>query len=65
MVERYPQRDGSTMAAVPENLTVKVGDLVELNTRYRDQSLPCHFVPWTISRQLIDSDESHTLGTVP
>ena len=44
---------------------VKVGDLVELNTRYRDQSLPCHFVPWTISRQLIDSDESHTLGTVP
>jgi len=65
MVERYPQRDGSTMAAVPENLTVKVGDLVELNTRYRDQSLPCHFVPWTISRQLIDSDESHTLGNVP
>ena len=40
----------STMAVVPQNTAVKIGDLVELNGRYRDQSLPCHFVPWTINR---------------
>jgi hypothetical protein len=39
-----------TMAAVPEYMTVGIGDMVELNTRYRDPSLPCHFIPWTINR---------------
>jgi hypothetical protein len=43
----------STMAAIPEYMTVKIGDLVELNSRYRDASLPCHFIPWTINR-LVD-----------
>jgi hypothetical protein len=38
------------MAAVPEYMTVKVCDLVEVNSRYRDPSLPCHFIPWTINR---------------
>jgi hypothetical protein len=40
------------MAAVPENMDVKIGDLVELASRYRDRALPCHFVPWTINRLL-------------
>lgn len=39
-----------TMAAIPEDLSVKVGDVVELNGRYRDPKLPCHFIPWTINR---------------
>jgi len=39
-----------TIAAIPPDMTVKVGDLVVLNTRYRDHSLPCHFIPLTISR---------------
>jgi len=37
-----------TMAAIPEHMIVKVGDTVELNSRYRDPSLPCNFIPWTI-----------------
>jgi hypothetical protein len=40
----------ATLAAIPVSMTVKIGDLVELNTRYRDRSLPCHFIPWTINR---------------
>ena len=45
-------RNGSfeTMAAVPEHMAVKIGDMVELYSRYRDPSLPCHFIPWTINR---------------
>src|SRR5262249_37784492 len=39
-----------TMAAIPANMTVNIGDLVELSSRYRDRSLPCHFIPWTINR---------------
>ncbi len=42
--------DRTTMAAIPEAMAVKVGDLVELDGRRRDQSLPCHFIPWTINR---------------
>jgi hypothetical protein len=45
-----PNGKFATMAAVPEYMTVKVGDLVEVNSRYRDPSLPCHFIPWTINR---------------
>jgi hypothetical protein len=57
VVERYPQSDDwSTMAAVPENLNVKIGDVVELNSRYRDPGLPCHFIPWTIDH-LVDHAE--------
>jgi hypothetical protein len=41
------------MAAVPEHMSVKIGDTVELNSRYRDPTLPCHFIPWTINR-LVD-----------
>jgi hypothetical protein len=52
-VERYPRGDNwSTTAAIPEHLAVKIGDLVELNGRRRDQSLPCHFIPWTIGRRI-------------
>jgi hypothetical protein len=40
----------ATLAAIPVSMTVKIGDLVELSTRYRDRSLPCHFIPWTINR---------------
>jgi hypothetical protein len=39
-----------TIAAVPPAMSVKVGDLVELNSRYRDHSLPCQFIPWTDNR---------------
>jgi len=39
-----------TLAAIPADMNVKVGDVVELNSRYRDRSLPCHFIPWTINR---------------
>ena len=42
--------DRTTMAAIPEAMAVKIGDLVELDGRHRDQSLPCHFIPWTINR---------------
>jgi hypothetical protein len=42
----------ATMAAVPEYMTVKISDTVELNARYRDASLPCHFIPWVINRLL-------------
>jgi hypothetical protein len=48
-VEKFPE-SSITMAAVPENLDVRIGDVVELNSRYRDPSLPCHFIPWTIGR---------------
>jgi hypothetical protein len=41
-----------TMAAVPEHMSVKIGVSVELNFRYRDPSLPCHFIPVTINRLL-------------
>jgi hypothetical protein len=40
----------ATMAALPEYLTVKIGDVVEVNSRYRDPTLPCHFIPWMINR---------------
>jgi hypothetical protein len=51
VVEKYPPGDDwSTMAAVPEGIGVKIGDLVDLDSRHRDQSLPCHFIPWTINR---------------
>jgi hypothetical protein len=51
-LRRVAVEDGSfkTMAAVPDGLTVQVGDLVELNGRYRDPSAACHFIPWTINR---------------
>jgi hypothetical protein len=48
-----PQSDFRTMAAIPKEMSVQTGDMVELNSRYRDRSLPCHFIPWTINR-LID-----------
>jgi hypothetical protein len=48
-----PQSNFRTMAAVPKEMSVQMGDLVELSSRYRDPSLPCHFIPWTINR-LID-----------
>jgi hypothetical protein len=41
-----------TMVTVPADMTVKTGDMVELTTRYRDPSLPCHFIPWKIDRLL-------------
>jgi hypothetical protein len=51
-LQRVTVEDGSfkTMAAVPSELTVQVGDLVEVNTRYRDPGLACHFIPWTVTR---------------
>src|ERR1700674_4532916 len=49
-IEGYPGGNLRSMAAVPEHMTVKIGDLVEVNTRYRDPSLPCNFVPWIIDR---------------
>jgi hypothetical protein len=49
-IEGYPDTNIKSMAAVPERMTVKIGDLVEVNTRYRDASLPCHFIPWLINR---------------
>jgi hypothetical protein len=46
----WQNRDLQTMAAIPENMTVHIGDKVELNSRHRDPSLPCNFIPWTISQ---------------
>jgi hypothetical protein len=54
MVRGLQNRSFVTMAAVPEHMSVKIGDTVELNSRYRDPTLPCHFIPWTINR-LVDS----------
>ncbi len=39
-----------TMAAIPEHMSVKIGDTVKLDSRHRDPSLPCNFIPWTISQ---------------
>jgi hypothetical protein len=51
-VEAYPRNGNwATMAAIPEHMAVKSGDVVELNSRHRDSSLPCNFVPWTIDRR--------------
>jgi hypothetical protein len=55
-VEDYPPGNFRTMAAIPEQMTVQIGDLVELSSRYRDAALPCHFIPWTINR-LVDHAE--------
>ncbi|HEY3642668.1 MAG TPA: hypothetical protein VGL31_16360 [Xanthobacteraceae bacterium] len=56
-VERYPEGGNRpTRAAIPENMAVRIGDVVELNSRYADKSLPCHFIPWTIDR-LVDHVE--------
>jgi hypothetical protein len=38
------------MAAIPEHMVVKIGDTLELDSRHRDPSLPCNFIPWTISK---------------
>jgi hypothetical protein len=38
-----------TTAVVPDGMAVKVGDTVRLNSRYRDPTLPCNYVPWTIN----------------
>jgi clan AA aspartic protease (TIGR02281 family) len=46
----WQNANSETMAAIPEHMSVKIGDKVELNSRYRDPSLPCHFIPWTINR---------------
>jgi hypothetical protein len=65
-VVAYPPSDSwSTMAAIPEGLTVKIGDLVELKSRYRDQSLPCHFIPWTINRLLDHAEEAAPSASGP
>lgn len=46
----YGQDTGlATVAAVPDHLSVRTGDTVELGSRYRDPNLPCHFIPWTVS----------------
>jgi hypothetical protein len=58
-VEQYPHAGNwatTTMAAIPEHMAVKIGDLVELSSRHRDESLPCNFIPWTINR-LVDHVE--------
>jgi hypothetical protein len=47
---------GFTLAAIPDGMTVKIGDLVEINSRYKDPSLPCHFIPWMVNR-LVDHVE--------
>jgi hypothetical protein len=52
--EGYPNSSFKTLAAIPQQMTVKIGDVVELNARYRDAGLPCHFIPWTINR-LVDA----------
>ncbi len=56
-VERtLPDGKRSTVVAIPEHLTLKIGDLVEIKSRHKDPSLPCHFIPWIINR-LIDHVE--------
>ena len=42
-----------TMAAIPPPVSVQIGDTVELTLRYRDPTLPCHFIPVTITRRII------------
>jgi hypothetical protein len=56
-VSAVPGRGGwSTMAAVPASTSVKIGDVVEIESRHRDPNLPCNFVPWTIGR-VIDYEQ--------
>jgi len=63
--EGYPDSSRlKTIAAIPEQMTVKIGDVVELNTRYRDASLPCHFIPWMINR-LVDASAASRAATAP
>jgi transglutaminase-like putative cysteine protease len=61
VAEGYPDGSLKTMAAIPENMTVNVGDVVELNTRYRDPSLPCHFIPWLVNRR-VDANAAASPG---
>jgi hypothetical protein len=46
------QSNAFTFAAIPDDMAVKVGDPVEVSSRYRDPNLPCSFIPWTVSRVL-------------
>ncbi|HKD30859.1 MAG TPA: DUF3857 domain-containing transglutaminase family protein [Xanthobacteraceae bacterium] len=63
--EGYPDSSRlKTMAAIPEQMTVKIGDVVELNTRYRDASLPCHFIPWMINR-IVDASAASQAAATP
>lgn len=48
-----------TMAVIPVFLSVKIGDTVLVDSRYRDPTLPCHFIPWVIESVLLHGD-SHT-----
>ena len=53
-VEAYPRNGGwNGMVALPEGMTVKIGDVIEVATRYRDPEMPCNFIPWTVTR-LVD-----------
>jgi hypothetical protein len=50
-VEAYPGGGRwETGIGIPEHMAVAVGDVVELDSRHRDPSLPCHLIPWTINR---------------
>jgi hypothetical protein len=45
-----PNSEWKTMAAIPPGVSVKVGDHVEVSSRYRDPSRPCDFIPWAVIR---------------
>jgi len=47
-----PNEAVRTIAAVPPDLNVKIGARVELNSRYRDPTRPCGFIPWTVNRAI-------------
>jgi hypothetical protein len=42
----------STHASITGNVLPKIGDVVELSSRYRDPTRPCNFIPWVVKRIL-------------
>jgi hypothetical protein len=57
-VEIYSEGNWFATAAIPESMAVRIGDLVELDSRYGDQAPSCHFIPWTIDRLVVTLNSS-------
>jgi hypothetical protein len=54
----------TTSAVIPDGMVLKVGDVVELNSRYRDRTRPCSYIPWTINRTLkTNADATNAYGS--
>jgi hypothetical protein len=54
MMVYAPAGNYLSIAAVPDGMKVRVANLVDVNTRYRDPALPCNFIPWIITHVAAD-----------